>query len=262
MEKIKYSFLLLCLLVTISSYAQPDLRENRHIFKYDFSLEECEFDGTVVSPENKQVMNNGWIFKIRNIIGTDYVIQISKFTHESTSTQAQNLKTYQDSNNENIYFKLTETEYLAFAEELPKRGRFVVGASTTLIKIRPGNGKDGDEAIFSEFGNDFNIGATAGWQLTDPKKETSIALVGGLAFSSIKVTPQTTRRYIDSESTQSAITFSLGAIVEIQKFQISAFGGIDTMSGEIGRNWIYGNRPWIGLGFGYEIFKPKGSGEN
>ncbi|MEQ8241570.1 MAG: hypothetical protein RIA69_20320 [Cyclobacteriaceae bacterium] len=262
MEKIKYSILLLSLLFSINSYAQLDLRENRHIFKYDLALKECKFDGTAIAPENKQVMKKGWIFGIRNIIGTDYIIQVSKFTDGSTSAQTQNLKTYQGTNNENIYFKLTETEYLAFAEELQKRGRFVVGASTTIIKIRPGNGKDGDEAIFSEFGNDFNIGATAGWQLTDPKKETSIALVGGLAFSSIKVTPQTTRGFIDSESTQSAITFSLGAIVEIQKFQISAFGGIDTMSGEIGRNWIYGDRLWIGLGFGYEIFKPKGSDDN
>ena len=34
------------------------------------------------------------------------------------------------------------------------------------------------------------------------------------------------------------------------------------MSGEIGRNWIYRNRPWIGIGFGYEIFKPKGKPDN
>ena len=34
------------------------------------------------------------------------------------------------------------------------------------------------------------------------------------------------------------------------------------MSGEIGKNWIYRNRPWIGLGFGYEIFKPRGPVEN
>jgi len=83
-----------------------------------------------------------------------------------------------------------------------------------------------------------------------------------IGFSSIKVTPQTTRDFIDSESTQSSISFSVGAIFEVQKFQISTFLGIDTMSGEIGRNWIYRNRPWIGIGFGYEIFKPKGKPDN
>ena len=87
-------------------------------------------------------------------------------------------------------------------------------------------------------------------------------MVGGIGFSSIKVTPQTTKNFIESESTQSSITFSGGAIFEIEKFQISTFIGIDTMSGEIGRNWVYRNRPWIGLGFGYEIFKPSGKNKN
>jgi len=207
-------------------------------------------------------MEKGWKFRVRNVVGTNYIIQVSKFTDGSPTATAQNLETFQDSNNDNIYFKLGTTEYLAFAEELKRRGSFVVGASTTLIKIRPGNGEDGENAIFSEFGNDFNIGVTAGWRINDWKKNVSVSLVGGIGFSSIKVTPQTTRDFIDSESTQSSITFSGGAIFEIQKFQISTFIGIDTMSGEIGRNWIYRNRPWIGLGFGYEIFKPRGSEDN
>ncbi len=249
-------------LFSLSMFGQTDLRENRHTFKYDISLEECNFDGTVATPTNKQTMEQGWKFKVRNVVGSDYIIQVSKFTDGSTKAISQNLKTYKDSNEENIYFKLSSTEYLAFAEELKRRGSFVVGASTTLIKIRPGNGEDGENAIFSEFGNDFNVGVTAGWRINDWKRDVSISLVGGIGFSSIKVTPQTTRDFINSESTQSSITFSGGAIFEIQKFQISTFIGIDTMSGEIGRNWIYRNRPWLGLGFGYEIFKPRGTVNN
>jgi len=262
MKKMKFLLAILMILITLFSFGQTDLRENRHTFKYDIELEECEFDGITITPINKIVMEKGWKFKVRNIVGTNYVIQVSKFTAGTTNATTQNLKTFQDSNNDNIYFKLSTTEYLAFAEELKRRGSFVVGASTTLIKIRPGNGEGGENAIFSEFGNDFNIGVTAGWRINNWKRNVSVSLVGGIGFSSIKVTPQTTRDFIDSESTQSSITFSGGAIFEIQKFQISTFIGIDTMSGEIGRNWIYRNRPWIGLGFGYEIFKPKGSENN
>ncbi|WP_341222203.1 hypothetical protein [Polaribacter atrinae] len=278
MKKKLLNFLIL-FLITITAFGQSDLREKRHTFKYDITLYECNFNGTLLTTSNPQVMERGWIFRIRNIVKseimipkvvgdkivetfdmqTEYIIQISKFTSGKPEAIAQNALTYQKSNFENIYFKINADEYLAFAEELKRRGSFVVGASTTLIKIRPGNGKESeDEVIYSEFGNDFNIGVTAGWRVSDYKKNLSVSLVGGIGFSSIKVTPQTTRNFIDTESTQSSISYSAGAIFEIDKFQISAFIGIDTMSGEIGKNWIYRNRPWIGLGFGYEIFKPRG----
>lgn len=262
MKKLKFLLSLLSMFLTTFSFSQNDIRENRHTFKYDIELKQCNFDGTDLLPEKKEVMKKGWKFGIRNITETDYIIQISQFTDGTDNATNQNLKTFKDSNENEIYFKLSTSKYLSFAEELKRRGSFVVGASTTLIKIRPGNGEDGENAIFSEFGNDFNIGITAGWRINDWKRNVSVSLVGGLGFSSIKVTPQTTRDFIDSESTQSSISFSGGAIFEIQKFQISTFVGIDTMSGEIGRNWIYRNRPWIGIGFGYEIFKPKGKSDN
>lgn len=209
-------------------------------------------------------MKQGWKFRIRNIVNSDkdYIIQVSKFTSGKDEAIAQNKLTFKRNLTDDIYFKLSSDQYTNFAEENKKTGSFVVGASTTLIKIRPGNGEDGENAIFSEFGNDFNIGVTAGWRIIYGKRDVSVSLVGGIGFSSIKVTPQTTRDFIDSESTQSSISFSAGAIFEVQKFQISTFLGIDTMSGEIGRNWIYRNRPWIGIGFGYEIFKPKGKPDN
>lgn len=266
MKKLKLILLYFLLILTVSCFAQEDIRKKQHIFIFDIALDECNFDGTAVATANSQIMEKDWRFTIRNIInnGNDYIILVSKFTGDPTEAIKQNSFTFQKTaSTKNIYFKITSAQYLAFAEELKRRGSFVVGASTTLIKIRPGNGKDNkDEVIYSEFGNDFNIGLTAGWRITNYKRNTSVSLVGGIAFSSIKVTPQTTRDFIKSESTQSSITFSGGAIFEIDKFQISIFTGIDTMSGEIGKNWIYRNRPWLGLGFGYEIFKPKGPVEN
>ncbi|WP_338378747.1 hypothetical protein [uncultured Flavobacterium sp.] len=259
-------FVVILFLFSSSSFGQTDMRENRHVFKFDVSLSECNFDGTLVTPTNSVVMKKDWKFRVRNILndGKDYVIQISEFTDDNPTAKAQNELTYQRSGVQNIYFKMSSSQYLAFANELKRRGSFVVGASTTLIKIRPGNGKEKDDenVIYSEFGNDFNIGITAGWRINNYKDNVAVSIVGGLGFSSIKVTPQTTRDFISSESSQSAITFSGGLIFEVEKFQISTFVGLDTMSGEIGRNWIYKDRPWIGLGFGYEIFKPQGKIEN
>jgi hypothetical protein len=264
MKKILY-FLFLINLSTVVSYGQSDIREVLSTFKFDISLDECDFDGTKKNPLNSQVMEKGWKFSIRNVVndGSDYVIQVSKFTDDSPKSIAQNKLTYQKTNLENIYFKISSANYSAFAEEVKRRGSFVVGASTTLIKIRPGNGKSKvDEVIYSEFGNDFNIGVTAGWRLSNYEDNVSASLVGGIAFSSIKFTPQTTRGFVTSESTQSSITYSIGVIFEVDKFQISSFFGIDTVSGEMGKNWIYRDRPWIGLGFGFEIFKPQGKIDN
>lgn len=258
--------LLTLLIFTITSFGQTvDLRDMRHAFKYDIALNQCDFEGKPITPSNSQVMEKGWKFLVKNIVnaGNDYVIQVSKFTDKSEESITQNTLTYKNSNSEYIYFKISSAQYIAFAEELKRRGSFVVGAATTLIKIRPGNGKDNpEEVIYSEFGNDFNIGITAGWRINNYKDNVAVSMVGGMGFSSIKVTPQTTRDFITSESTQSSITFSGGLIFEVDKFQISTFVGIDTMSGEIGKNWIYRNRPWIGLGFGYEIFKPRGTVKN
>ncbi len=266
MKKKISPFVCFLLLFSLTSFGQTDIRENRHTFKFNISLNECDFDGTLVIPAKSEVMEKGWKFRVLNIVndGKDYVIQISKFTDDSPESKAQNAITYQKANLENIYFKISLTQYLSFAEELKRRGSFVVGASTTLIKIRSGNGKDinDEDVIYSEFGNDFNIGITAGWRVNNYEDNVAVSIVGGIGFASIKVTPQTTRDFITSESSQSAITFSGGLIFEVEKFQISTFVGIDTMSGEIGRNWIYRNRPWIGVGFGYEIFKPQGKIEN
>ncbi|MBA6313871.1 hypothetical protein [Cellulophaga baltica] len=263
MKNIKLIPVLLFFICLNSVFSQINITENRHTFKDDIKLVQTDFDGIGLTPANSEVMERGWKFRVRNVVGTDYIIQISKFTDGSSTSNAQNLITYQDASDSNIYFKISSTQYLAFAEESKPRGSFVVGASTTLIKIRPGNGSDNeDEVIYSEFGNDFNIGITAGWRISNYKKKTSVSLVSGIGFSSIKVTPQTTRDFIESESTQSSITFSGGLILEIDKFQISTFIGIDTMSGEIGKNWIYRNRPWLGIGFGYQIFKPKGPSNN
>jgi hypothetical protein len=266
MTKKIFLFVTFLLLSSITSFGQADKRENRHVFKFDILLNECNFDGTLVTIANSKVMKKDWKFSVVNIVnsGNDYVIQISEFTDDSPESKAQNTLTYKKSLSEYIYFIISSTQYSAFAKELQSQGRFVAGASTTLIKIRPGNGKDKDdnEVIYSEFGNDFNIGITAGWRINDIQDNVALSIVGGIGFSSIKVTPQTTRDFVITESSQSSITFSGGLILEIEKFQISTFVGIDAMSGEIGRNWIYKNRPWIGLGFGYEIFKPQGKIEN
>lgn len=209
-------------------------------------------------------IEENWEFTIVRVMSDYYIIQIPKFTDDSDQSKNQNILTWEEPNtNQTIYFKLNKELYNDCCKRAPRKWGFVVAASTTLIKIRPGNNKEGEEKISSEFGNDFNIGATAGLRLIPWKdKDISLSLMGGLSFSSIKVTPESTRNYITAESSQACITFNGGIVLEIEKFQISCFTGIDCMSGEIGEHWIYRNRPWLGIGFGYQIFSQKGKASN
>jgi len=259
----KTSLFWMLLLFTTAISAQELFKTYR--FKLDTQLPQVTLKGNPVPSGNTEIINAGWKFTIREIKtpNSEYVIRVSKFTDGTERAVSQNLKYYLDQSEDKIYFLLTKAEFDNRVEPVKNAGNFIVGSSTTLIKIRPGNNQDEEsEKIVSEFGNDFNLGFTAGWQVTNWRTGTSGAIVAGVGFSSIKVTPATTRNYLDVESSQSALSFSLGGIFEIRKFQISGFVGIDAMPGLVGENWIYRNRPWIGIGFGYEIFKPQSSKGN
>lgn len=257
MKQLKFIFTLTVLLVTTYAFGQQDIRDKEHAFRYRIELERCSFDGEIKT--TKQVMNEDWKFEIVKVIDQkDYVIRVLKFTSGTDAAKTLNAKTYFDTTtNEEIYFFLSKENFKDYAIEIKRSGSFLVGASTSLLKVRPGRTSNNNrDAIFSEFGNDFNIGLTAGWQFTSWKKNISAAALVGMGYSAIKVTPQTTRNTITTESTQSAITISGGVYFEIQRFQLSIFTGLDIMSGEIGTQWIFKDRPWIGLGFGFEIFQP------
>ncbi len=263
-------FLLTSMLMALcySLHAQNNIRDGRHIFNYDITLTPCNFDGSTIAGATPERIEANTIFVVKNIVSTYYIIQISKFTSNNPTATTLNARLVTTLLGNDIFFKLPQRgsndSYELNAERLEKKGLFTVGAATTLIKIRPGRKepKDGHN-IYSEFGNDFNIGISAGWKFKPYRRQQlSHSLVGGLSFSSIKVTPYTTKDFVQSESTQGCVTFSAGYVFEYNKFQVSLFSGLDVMSGEIGRQWIYRNRPWLGLGFGFQIFRGQGETTN
>ena len=51
-----------------------------------------------------------------------------------------------------------------------------------------------------------------------------------------------------------ARTFSLGAVLELDKFQVGAVIGWDRPGGEIAKDWIYRDRLWYSLSIGFDFF--------
>lgn len=84
------------------SYGQ-DMRDGRHIFNYDVSLEKCNYDGTPITPTVFERVQANTIFLIRNIVGSDYIIHIAKFTGETPKAIALNSRLYQNPQNNDIF---------------------------------------------------------------------------------------------------------------------------------------------------------------
>lgn len=190
----------------------------------------------------------------------NYVIRLLRWKDVNDKTQ----KALNDSKNDNfwgttaapIYYLLTPAQYKDNAERIEKKGMFTVGAGTTLIKIRPGRK---DQELYTDFVNDFNIGVMAGFKFKPyRRRELSHSVLGGLSFGSVGVSSSTTKNVITEETDAASISFSGGYVFEYNKFQLGLFTGIDVLSGKAGRHWVYKKRPWLGVGFGYSIFRAEG----
>jgi hypothetical protein len=257
MKKIYITILLSALLQIV--YGQSNMREGEHIFNYNVRLAKVDDSGVPSIPAGTEYIKAETRFVITSILPNEYVIRIVNFKNNSS----ENTRLVKSANKE-IFFLLPQLLYVSDAERLKEKGSFTVGVATTLLKIRPGSKEtENRTTINSDFGNDFNLGFSAGWKIQPKrKKQTFHSVVFGLSMSAIDVTPYSTRDHIKENATQSAITISPGYIFEIDKFQMGIFPGLDMMSGAIGRKWIYRNRPWLGIGFGYSIFRADGEKGN
>ena len=59
------------------------------------------------------------------------------------------------------------------------------------------------------------------------------------------------------DGTVLGITGSVGAIFQIKDFQIGLVLGWDRAAGELGKDWIYNNRPWFSFSIGFSFFGNK-----
>ncbi|MCU7548165.1 hypothetical protein OCK74_03525 [Chitinophagaceae bacterium LB-8] len=259
--------LTLCLLFTLSyAFAQKDLLKGIHQFTQSTELKEADPLGNEKKDKDanviKKTVERGWEFTIDRITKDgDYVISFLEWRSNDTLN-----KEYVVENERSKYFILPKAEYELSAQKWEKKGGFTVGAATTLVKIRPGSGDDlkkGGYRVPFDFDNDFNLGLLFGWkhQQTFEPNEIAHNFLAGFGITSIGVDSTTTQGYVKVKSNQSALTLSLGYLFEYNKFQIGAFAGYDLVAGEVGRQWIYRNRPWIGINLGFSIFKAQGTKE-
>ncbi len=163
------------------------------------------------------------------------------------------------------FFFITFDEYKRCAYRLRKKCGFIVGAATSIIKIRPGIKKTYDQPypIYFDFGNDFSLGVLFGLKLNPsrPTAKSSFNLLAGFGTVSLPVDSLRTKGFTNTYSNNQGLYGSFGAVFDYQNFQLGLFLGVDFMTGKTGQYWIYRDRPWVGISVGYSIFKRQGASE-
>ncbi len=249
----KKLLLLFFVLATLELFSQENIT---YEFKYGIQLNECNALGSPTG--GSEIINKGTDFKIEQIQSNgDYIIHIIKFKNVE-KTDGLNAKLVFNSDETRKLFLLPKSSFIDGAEikyVVPKHS-FTFGAVTVPIKLRFGSKDDnGNRKRYFDFTSDVNIGLSAGYKLRPNRNDNfAINFLGGVSITSVEVDEQTTDSFVSTNTKAAAFTPNLSIVFEAKNFQIGIFSGIDFLSGELSDNWIYQNKPWLGIGLGYGIF--------
>jgi hypothetical protein len=245
-------------------YSQPAVG-TRHAFKQNAELTEVSPVG--VATPNKEFVPASAIFRIDGITSAGYVIHFdnwnlpsNKDTDKLAAVKARNIALASGSGIQK-YFLIPTADFQNWTETVG--GSFSVFASSTIVKIRPGRKEPiNNYPVYFDFANDVNLGILAGYTFRPRRvmKGFAFSTLGGFAVSSIPVDAATTQDFVTSSGNQAAITPSFAFVGQHGNFQLGVLGGIDLMAGEVGKKWIFRNRPWIGVGIGFNLFRSQGTG--
>lgn len=208
--------------------------------------------GTKFTAMEIDTVNNGVIIKFWYF--TEKGDQIQKGTESIDSTQ-----NYISRETNGKYF-LINTQVLndSTSDYYGKDNNFVWGFTIVPFKLRFG----GENRSF-KYQTSFSMGVNAGWEHQLKRKHRqSYAILVGIAVTNVEVSPETTDNFINQSTTAGAFTPSIGAVYSYEQFQAGIFVGYDLIPGELGKKWIYGDSPWVGIGLGFSIFQKNKTASN
>lgn len=130
---------------------------------------------------------------------------------------------------------------------------FCAGALTVPFKIRPRKA-----GVPADIGTDLTLATSFGYKVRISRKQPNyLNVVGVFGGGSYSVDSLTTRGQYSLTTHLPGITYGFGAIIELNRVQISLLSCWDFIGGIAGKDWIYNKRNWVGFGIGYDLMKPK-----
>lgn len=254
----RFSLVIFFFFVLSASYCQTQPTNENAVSKflykkYEFILEcpmyRCDIEGNRLEKERLTAQIGSKFLLIEMKKDTCII----RFLINSKKSRKKRLDFSDDDIEYYKYFRITKAQldYKTIPSNT-QRLAFTLGSVITPLKLR-----------FSpfDFSKDFTIGSTFGVKYT----KSDFALVSfsallGLGVSSVTLDSFFTNGKTRNKQETLAFTPSIGVMLEFGNAQIGVFTGIDMLSSTnpIFDNYIYKNKPWISVGFGYAIFTGNG----
>ena len=134
-----------------------------------------------------------------------------------------------------------------------KSNTFTWGFMTLPIKVRFGDKKN---RLFT-FEENLSLGLTCGYRYQFPSKNPqAINVLSGFGIGRSKIDTSSMKNTIltPSSNTAPTLNLNLGILYQFEVFQVGFFIGGDYILTEIGRNWKYQGKPWLGMAIGVSLF--------
>ncbi len=145
-----------------------------------------------------------------------------------------------------------------YSRKLKKNLQFTSSAVSLPVKLRLND---------FDFDKNFSLGLAGGIKNRISKYSSNfINILLALNVSTNDLDSFSTNGKISGQPIKNIATFSpaIGFVFEFGKAQVGIFYGVDLMS-KSNRNkfdWIYHNKPWLSIGFGFSILGKEGSVNN
>ncbi len=160
---------------------------------------------------------------------------------------------------DNVDYDLSKTYYILPTKTLinnstefeNKKDLWSLGLLVLPVKIRPFASESGQ----FDFSGGFSVGTTFAWTVHH-NWQTNFTH-NFLIYAGISSYKADESKIKEEREDYTIATFSpaLGWMWEKNNVQLSVLVGIDFPPGELQKNWVYRNQPWVGLGVGIALFK-------
>ena len=227
----------------------PSKQLETYAFRVAVPVVECAIDGSPKGPATQAPPGAKFYFLQAAKEGTDVVIQFLSWAKSDPNYLAFNVDAGRGAERFK-YFCVERGNFERFAERIYatwlSSRKLTVGALVLPVKLR--------RQPF-DFSKDVTVGTTAGARMRmSPRRESYISLLGGVGLSSATLTSENTNAAVTTTTDRAALTWTVGAMFDVDRFQFGAFIGQDRVSQPNQSDWIYQGKTWLAVGLGYSLF--------
>ena len=254
-----FNSILLLILLAVEVGAQSSTNVlyavgDQYEFKVPSPLIETTLTGTAMATPTTPNSRKGQGFTIVNVVNNEVIIDIWKYNNPT-----DNLIYNRDASGNKRFFKIQATSLedrvvKVVARTSPKRPTVTAGAVIIPVKLRVNS---------FDFSKDVTLGTAIGpsWKVSKYSDHYFNVLLG-FGITSVTVDSATTKGFIRTSTDRSALTPSVGFVLDFSGVQAGLFVGADLISKKDQIEWRYHGEPWFSLGLGYTILTKQSAAKN